>query len=131
MNTETVPRLKLMCMFENRRLTFQRCYDSLNRLALIVRMSVPGTEFGLRILVKDAWQPYRRVPRTRTLSLHHEGRALDITFGFVNEENRARWPVKQRLGILALWAINAGFDWVSYESHEYIHVSCRAGKSRL
>ena len=56
-----------------------------------------------------------------TDSLHYEGRAVDLRLSDTYQSN-------PEIAVLGRLAVNAGFDWVKYESETHIHASVREGK---
>lgn len=78
-------------------------------------------KWGTRLRVVDAYDlDNGKKQHHGKHSLHHEGRAVDIT---TEDTDRTKYPQLGRM------AREAGFDWVYYATRSYIHASVKTGNT--
>lgn len=96
---------------DDRRMT-KNCEKKLNILAAAVK-----AQWGVKLRVIDAYDLDDEKKHHSKHSLHHEGRAVDIT---TDDRDKAKYAMLGRM------AYNAGFDWVFYATRGFVHASVKS-----
>lgn len=98
---------------DERRMT-KNCFEKLNKLAEDVKRTW-GSK-GVKLRVINAFDLDDVKKRHGEKSLHHEGRAVDLT---TSDRDKSKYPILGRM------AYTAGFNYVFYASKSYIHASVK------